>query len=333
MKLPNGYGSVYKLSNAKHRRKPYCVRKTWYDNGERKVKYLGYFMTKTEAINFLAEYNKKPQEKGCELTFAELYTLWSEWKFPNISQGTIKYYQVAYNKCSTIYKCNFVDITQDTLQGVIDNVESISTKANVLNLFRGMYDYAVRKQLITPDKDRTSYLDVPKKEKSTKHRRLTNEELVTLWENRDDELIAIFLILIYTGCRPMELFSLTPNQVHETYFEILKGKTENAKRVVPIHNKIKPLFEYMRYDIVTQNDYTTWLTYTFAPTMRALNIECTPYDARHTFATLWAEQRLDENIRRKIQGHSSQGIGQSVYTHYDIDVLCEELNKLNVVDK
>ncbi len=53
-----------------------------------------------------------------------------------------------------------------------------------------------------------------------------------------------------------------------------------------------------------------------------------PDDTRHTFTTIWKEKQLDESIRRKIQGHSGKGIGEEVYTHFDIQILKEELNKL-----
>jgi integrase len=53
-----------------------------------------------------------------------------------------------------------------------------------------------------------------------------------------------------------------------------------------------------------------------------------PDDTRHTFTTMWRENRLDEAMRRRIQGHSGKGIGEMVYTHYDLQLLREELNKL-----
>jgi integrase len=53
-----------------------------------------------------------------------------------------------------------------------------------------------------------------------------------------------------------------------------------------------------------------------------------PDDTRHTFTTIWKEKRLDEAMRRKIQGHSGQGIGEIVYTHFELEKLREELNKL-----
>lgn len=53
-----------------------------------------------------------------------------------------------------------------------------------------------------------------------------------------------------------------------------------------------------------------------------------PDDTRHTFTTMWKEKRLDEAMRRKIQGHSGKGIGEIVYTHFELKKLKEELNKL-----
>ena len=53
-----------------------------------------------------------------------------------------------------------------------------------------------------------------------------------------------------------------------------------------------------------------------------------PHDTRHTFTSMWKEKRLDEAMRRKIQGHSGKGIGEIVYTHFELEKLREELNKL-----
>lgn len=33
-------------------------------------------------------------------------------------------------------------------------------------------------------------------------------------------------------------------------------------------------------------------------------------------------------MQRKIQGHSGKGIGEMVYTHFDLEKMREELNKL-----
>ena len=44
--------------------------------------------------------------------------------------------------------------------------------------------------------------------------------------------------------------------------------------------------------------------------------------------TMWKEKKLDEAMRRKIQGHSGKGIGEIVYTHFELQCMAEELNKL-----
>jgi hypothetical protein len=43
---------------------------------------------------------------------------------------------------------------------------------------------------------------------------------------------------------------------------------------------------------------------------------------------MWKEKKLDEAMRRKIQGHSGKGIGEIVYTHFELEKLKEELNRL-----
>jgi hypothetical protein len=86
MKLPNGYGSVVKLSGK--RRKPWAVRISYYKDipGQKpklKRKYIGYYSSQKQALSHLAEYNNKDivdeHEKYLKSpTFSELYKEWLE---------------------------------------------------------------------------------------------------------------------------------------------------------------------------------------------------------------------------------------------------------------
>lgn len=75
MKLPNGFGSVYKLSG--NRRKPYVAKKTkgWNinpDTGKAKQLYItvGYYATRKEALTALAEFNANPYDvNAAKVTF------------------------------------------------------------------------------------------------------------------------------------------------------------------------------------------------------------------------------------------------------------------------
>ena len=60
MRLPNGYGSVVKMSG--NRRRPYAVRKTdgFNEKGYPIYKIIGYTETKEEGLSLLAKYNESP---------------------------------------------------------------------------------------------------------------------------------------------------------------------------------------------------------------------------------------------------------------------------------
>ena len=67
MKLPNGFGTVYKLSG--NRRNPYVAKKTkgWEidpKTGKSKQLYtvVGYYPTRKEALTALAEFNANPYD-------------------------------------------------------------------------------------------------------------------------------------------------------------------------------------------------------------------------------------------------------------------------------
>ena len=69
MRLPNGFGTVYKLSG--NRRNPYIVRKTvgWEldtVNGKAIQKYItiGFAPTKEKGLEMLREYNKRLSENA-----------------------------------------------------------------------------------------------------------------------------------------------------------------------------------------------------------------------------------------------------------------------------
>ena len=80
MKLPNGYGSVVKLSGK--RRKPYQVRKTtgWHYDKEKDrlvqdMITVGYAATRAEGLQMLAEYNNNPFDtKAAKMTLQHYST-------------------------------------------------------------------------------------------------------------------------------------------------------------------------------------------------------------------------------------------------------------------
>ena len=108
MKLPNGFGTVYKLSG--NRRNPYVARKTkgWKINPETgKIKQtyitIGFYSTRKEALTALAEFNANPYDMDAgKVTFEDIYERWSSDHFPTVSDSNVKGYKAAWLLCDKI---------------------------------------------------------------------------------------------------------------------------------------------------------------------------------------------------------------------------------------
>lgn len=362
MRLPNGFGNVSKLSGK--RRNPWRARKTigWtIDEETQKVKQeyvtIGYYPSRQLALQALSEYNANPYDLDAnKITFAEVYEKWAEKKFDEISNSNINGYKASYKMCETLYDMKFADIKLVHLQGIVDKSgKNYPALRKLKILFNQLFDYAIMHEIIPKDRHIVEYVDIGKLEKSTRHYRFTDKEVDTLWRWADNnEYVQVILMLIYSGVRPSELFNTkcTSVNLEERFFIIEKGKNANASRKVPIHNKTFPFFEYWMSKgneyLVTNlsggkfqfdTNHSSYVDSFWKPVLADIGIlsytnekgkpaEHLPHDTRHTFASMWAEKKLDEAMRRKIQGHSGKGIGEIVYTHYEFEKLKEELNKL-----
>lgn len=362
MKLPNGYGNISKLPG--NRRKPWRVRITsgWdIDEASGKAKQIfvtiGYYPTRQEAMKALADYHASPYDpQRRNTTFAEVYAMWSERKFEEVSRSNVNGYKAAYKLCGKLYNVPMYEIKLRHLQDVMDNCgKSAPTQKKLKILLNQVFDFAVMHEIVPNSNHCVEYVKTGKQEQSTLHYRFTNAEIEKLWQWSDrNDYVQLILMMIYSGVRPGELFNVRAVDVdlENAYFSIRKGKNENAVRKVPIHDRTLPFFknwlskgnEYLLTNLSGRKfnfdvNHTSYTESFFAPLLDEIGIlryvndqgeEKThlPDDTRHTFTTMWKEKRLDESMRRKIQGHSGKGIGEIVYTHYDLMMLREELNKL-----
>lgn len=362
MRLPNGFGNVSKLSG--RRRNPWRARKTagWtFDEVTKKSKQtyitIGYFATRQLALQALSDYNTNPYDLDANsITFAEVYERWSDKKFQEISQSNISGYRASFATCEALHKMRFCDIKLSHLQFVVDRSgKNYPALKKIKILFNQMYDYAVANELVTKDKHIVEHLNIGKEVKSSKHYRFTDDEIDALWRwSANNEYVQMILMLIYTGVRPGELFNLKTSSVDmdNKVFTVERGKNANAVRKVPIHDRVYPFFvnwynKGKQYLITTvsglkislDTNHNSFIASYWSPILKDIGIltyvnergetvEHLPDDTRHTFTTMWAEKKLDEAMRRKIQGHSGKGIGEMVYTHFELEKLREEINKL-----
>lgn len=352
MRRPNGSGSISKLSGK--RRNKYVVRKTVgteVDHEKGKVKFkqaiIGYAPTKKAAEELLASYIESPYDlESAKLTFKEIYRRTYESKVGTVSDSSLEAYEYAFKLCEPLHNRPFSELRLTDLQNLVDNCgKNFPTLRKIDVILSLMYDYGMKYDIV--GKDYSQYVDYAKhkaiyvgKQEEEKH--MTHDEVKTMWKRKDDEFCQSVLILMWTGLRVGEFLQLKKEDVHldEHYFVIPKGKTVNATRKVPIADVIMPFFErlyndgdYMYLYHTQSSDpeksvpYDTYLT-TFKTLMKSMGWNYTPHAARHTFSSLLADLKVNDIIRSTLMGHSKGNITNTVYTHLDMSVLLEEVNKL-----
>lgn len=348
MKLPNGYGSVYRLPG--NRRKPWAVRITVSRKEGKdglthwKYKYLGYYETQAEALTALAHFNENPYDMDAnKITFAEVFEKWSAEHYPKVSKSNVHGYNASYLLCEPIKSMRFNDIRKSHLQGVVDDCgKNYPTLRKLKVLFTMLYKYAMQNDICS--KDYAQYVDINqyKDRNPNKYDRkpFSNDEIETVWKWKEsNEYFTVILMLIYTGVRISELLDLKKENVNleERWFDVIASKTEAGIRKVPIAKKMIPYFEYW----MTKNDCEYLLSTPEGNHFEYRNYydsywklfvdqmgmgDHRPHDTRHTCVTLLTAAGVDDKIIKKIVGHKGQGVTEIVYTHFDIQQLIDAID-------
>ena len=352
MNLPNGFGSVYKLSGK--RRRPWVARKTtgWtFDEDKGKsypiYEFIGYYTTRAEALTALTDYNKDPYDlKSNVITFAEVYEKWTEEHFPKIGKSNIYGIKASYNLCDSIKDLKFAEIKLAHLQKVVNESGKNAPILKKLKIMFGMmWDWAVINEIVTQDKrEIIRYIDISQagNPNAIERKPFSKKEMKKLWDNVDrNDRFQIPLILIYTGLRISEFWNLKKVDVHldEKWFFVEASKTESGIREVPIADKILPFFEHWMsshdseyvFPTARKKKYTdkVFRESLWTPLMEELEMSShKPHDTRHTCVSLLTQAGVDERIIKKIVGHKGQGVTQAVYMHLDMEAKLEAINKI-----
>lgn len=346
MRNENGFGSVYKLSG-KRRKKYAAVVTTGYVGDIQKRKYIGYFKTKTEAINALSRYNLNPYDlKNANLTLKELFELFIETKANAVSKTTLDGYYASYNYFKDLQDQPFLNISTAQIQYVVDSNSHLSKSSlnKFIGLFNQLYRYADNTNMPVK-KNPASLVNIVNFEISEERKQIvfTDEEIQRLWDNVDIiEGVDILLILIYSGFRINELLKMETSKVNLNDLTFTGGnKTRNSiNRVVPIHSKIVKLVEN-RYKLnktyLINNNSGTRMTSTnfrshqFENIKKALKLEHhTLHDTRKTTASLLNRFNATPISIRKILGHAMKDVTEEVYIQLDIEYLRKNLELITI---
>ena len=311
MRLPNGFGSVYKLSG--NRRRPFVVKKTI--NGKQRP--LGYFETHDAALTFLLKYNHEPT--GLTATFADIYEQWKPTKWPTISKSSQQAYDISFRHLSRLHDKTMSRLKYLDLQEAMDDVRKVagySTQKKCRVLMSQLYQYAIKREMASTDYSR--YVEIDRHHPVYKKRPFTVREINRLWRASDSDVVQDILILIYTGLRIGEYLALRPQdiKIRERYLDIRHSKTEAGVRRVPISQRILPFLaaRKRRREVCPIDTYDAFRR-RWNRVMKQMSMRHTPHECRHTLASLLDSAGVNDTVIKMILGHARRGVTKAVYTH------------------
>lgn len=336
MKLPNGYGSVTKLSG--NRRNPFMVRKTigWNEKGYPIYLPIGYTKSREDGLIMLAEYNNDPWDINAhKMTMNDLYELWLEKKYPKLGkslQGSLK---SAYGHCKKIHLMRYREIKSVHMQDCIDKCgKGYSTQWAIKNLFGHLDKFALELDVI--NKSYAQLISADPIPETTKGR-LSDEQINKIWDIYESGKYPwsdSILVFIYTGFRISELLAIEAANVDLENRTILGGtKTDAGKnRIIPIHpliydmivNRLNEKNRYL-FSLDGKRCSTTQYYEFWYEIIDQLGEHRTPHECRHTFRSLLDDAGANKKCIDMMMGHKSKDVGERRYTHKSIEKLREAI--------
>lgn len=338
-KLPNGFGSIKKLSG--HRSRPYAAyppTTEYVDGVPKTMPAIGYYEDWYAAFDALREYNHNPYDiKKSALTFKDVYEMFFQTKFVNnkkkISKQSEYAYITAFKNCSSLHSKLFLNLKKNELQQALDNCElGYSSLQNIKKLFGQMFKYAIENDIT--DKNYAQFVAINSENDNESGEPFSQEELDILWANKQNETVEKILIMIYSGYR-IKAFETIKINLEEKYFQGGLKTAAGRDRIVPIHNSIYQFAVKFNPDSFKSMSFRAK---EFYPTLERLGISITqsgkkhtPHDCRHTFSWLCDKYKVDDLSKHLLMGHSlGNDIEKSVYGHRTLEELREEINKIQV---
>ena len=339
MRLPNGYGTVYRLSGK--RRNPWIAGYIDRASVKRKIVPIGYYPSQSEALKALSEYNDNPYDVDvAKKTFAEIYELWSAKNSEGLSKKTLSNRKTAFKQCAEIHGMRICDIKQRHLQDVLNHNKHLTYDSvhKIQGLFNQIFAWCVANDYLK--KSYADGLKNPVKSSQAIKEPFSTDEIKFLWDNvTQNEYISMILILIYSGVRIGELLDLEKAEVDfDKQIAFIKdSKTPSGIRNVPIADRVLPYWKHFynksqcsRVFTTIEGDPFTYSNFSkryWHPLLENLNLSHTIHETRHTCITQLTMNGADKTIIKFIVGHKSiMNLTEKVYTHIELSKLVETIN-------
>lgn len=317
-KRVNGMGTIIKKPG--NRSKPWEAQKAGV--------YIGCYATRHEAEQALSRLADEKVLDNFNLTFSQIYVKWKPEHARDITPSGMSDYENAYRHCATLHNIPFRKLRTSDFQSIILAMEekdfSKSSCEKVVQLFGQLSKWAIREEICHTNY--AQFVTICARQKKT-NTPFTAEQIRSI-QSACSPAADIAMILLATGCRPNELFSVPVENCREEYF-ISGSKTAAGKnRVIPVSpfgmDAYTRLLSRAQGCALLVDGYEGNRTYSnFAKRdWKQLMAECgisgmTPYNCRHTFTTLAVQSGVRPELLQKILGHADYNTTVGVYTHLD----------------
>lgn len=326
LKRPNGAGTVYKLSG--RRKRPWVAAKN------RTI--IGYYEKKTDALEALERLSGKDISERYNMMFKEVFEGWKSEHYREIGEKSIASYDNAYVKSAALHDKKFRTLRTRDFQEILDHsaARSRSAQAKFKHLFMQLSEWAIREEITPANYAKYIKLDGEK----PKEKEVFSDAEIAKLESDGSPSAKIILMLIYTGMRIGELFSLPLADYHETY--VVGGeKTEAGRnRVIPIRPEGRKYFaelaasatgELLISGRTGQKTAANYRKREYYPLLNRLGIDRkTPHAARHTFASWGVSSGIKPELLQRMLGHASYETTINSYFHSDADQLVNEIDRV-----
>lgn len=327
LKRANGMGSVYKLSG--RRKRPWVAAKN------RTV--IGYYAKKTDAMEALERLSGKDISERYNMTFAEVFEGWRGEHYREIGESSIVSYDWAFAQFERFHNQKFRSLRTADFQSVIDANGGLSRSSlgKFKILIAQMSEWAIREEICTSNF--AKYVVLPEEVK--KEKEIFTAEDIRRLEADGSPAAKITLMLIYTGMRIGELFSLPLADYHETY--VIGGeKTEAGRnRIIPIRPEGQQYFaeiaasadgKLLISGYSGQKVAANFRKRDYYPLLERLGIDKkTPHATRHTFASWAVSAGVKPELLQRMLGHASYETTANTYFHTTAEQLIAEINRVS----
>lgn len=327
----NGTGSVTKLPG--RREKPWAARK--------KGVLIGTYKTYSAASQALDKVADLDITEKYNLTFKQVYDLWLPEHSRTIGESGKSSYKTAFKHSEHLHNKTFRKLRTSDFQAVIIEMEekdmSKSSCEKVLQLFGQLSDWAIREGITQTNYARFCTIVAQQKSKGNV---FTAEDIKAI-EQSKHIAAPIALILLATGCRPNELFSVPVSNCSDRYF-IGGSKTDAGKnRVIAVSSVGLAAYQELLRKAKGQRllidgyqgnkTYANFAKREFKELMAEIGLQgFTPYDCRHTFITQATKSGVDPQVLRRMVGHADLSTTDKYYTHLGLEDVLEGINAVDL---